>query len=94
MLASAVLADLFIISGRGTVVLLEEFDGQAKVGDLLRLGPNTCEIIGVEMVAFRDAEAAEHNRRLRRFGCLVIGCTLEQLEAHKGLRVQVESATT
>lgn len=94
MLASGVLADLFIIPGRGTVVLLEEFEGQAKLGDLLRLGPNTCEIIGVEMVSFRDAEAAERNRQLRRFGFLITGCTVEQLEAHKGLRVQVESATT
>jgi len=92
MSGSGVLVEVFDISGRGTVVLLEDFDGHATAGDFLHLGSTSYEITGTEIVSFRDVEAAERNARLRRFGFLVSGCTKEQLETHKGQRLRIESA--
>lgn len=93
MVGSGQLFDVFEIFGRGIVVLLDEFEGQAKIGDRLLVGGKAFGITGVEMPAFRSVEAYELNQRLRRVGFLVSGCTKQDLEAFKGHRLQIESAS-
>ena len=46
---AGVVADVFEISGRGVVVLLEKFDGSARIGDSLAFGAAAFEIVGVEI---------------------------------------------
>lgn len=94
MSASGRLMEVFEISGRGIVIVLEEFDGQVQVGDLLVSGSTEHKIIGVELVSFRSAEAHERNQRLRRIGLLVSDCDKEQMTTLKGQRVRIEAAKT
>jgi len=93
MSASGLLFEVFNITGRGTVAVLDKFDGQARAGDFLLLGSAKYKITGTEIVSFRDVEAAERNARLGRVGLLVAGCTKEQLETYKGQRLQIEPAS-
>ncbi len=92
MTGSGILLEAFDISGRGTVVVLEEFDGQARAGDVLVIGPTPHKIAGVELVSFRSVEAYERNRQLRRVGLLIAGCSTQELEAYKGQRLEIEFA--
>ena len=94
MLASGILKDIFLISGRGTVVLLEEFEGAAEVGDFIEADGKRFEIIGHEMVSFRNAEAAEENRRLKRIGLLVKGATKTDFAERLGRRLQIYERTS
>jgi len=54
------LLDVFEISGRGVVVLIEPREGSCRIGDQLQIGDVTWPITGIEMISYN----AEGMRRL------------------------------
>ncbi len=46
---SGTLGDVFEITGRGTVVILKDFDGSVKIGDQVAIGGHKWVVTGNEM---------------------------------------------
>ena len=92
MSANGILLDVFDISGRGLVVLLEDFRGTGRINDFLLIGSTKLRITGVEMVSYRSVEARENALQKGLQGFSVSGGTKQQIEAYKGQRLQIEPA--
>ena len=89
---AGVVADVFEISGRGVVVLLEKFDGSARIGDSLAFGAAAFEIGGVEIPRYNSVEAAEDGKQRSLIGLLLSSCTKTQMDAYRGHEAQIVQA--
>lgn len=54
--ASAVLQDVFRLSGRGTVIVVGEIEGVVKVGDELTVGACASKVMGIEMIRYSEPQ--------------------------------------
>lgn len=55
--ASAVLGDVFALTGIGTVLFFSDIEGMIHVGDEMRLEDRMTKVIGIEMIRFADPSA-------------------------------------
>ena len=81
------LVDVFEISGRGCVVLVEIEEGACKVGDVFAAGSGRWAISGIEMINYR-AEGLERIRAGWKppTGLLLRGATKDELTPLIGQR--------
>jgi translation elongation factor EF-Tu-like GTPase len=81
--ASGILEDVFALTGRGTVAVIDQLQGVLRIGDLAILPQGPVSITGVEMIRYRDAPKVKPTS----IGVLLGGVEKAELEPLKGARI-------